>query len=94
MGAPRNSMETHHSFPHTLSYVSFIQLSFLLNFLFIYLFNLAVLGLRCCTGFFSSCSKWELLSSCSVQTSHCGGFSCGRAQVLGMRTSVLAALGF
>ena len=50
MGAPRNSMETHHSFPHTLSYVSFIQLSFLLNFLFIYLFNLAVLGLRGCAG--------------------------------------------
>ena len=42
-----------------------------------------------CAGFFllpwlfSSCIEWELLSSCSVQASHCGGFSCFRAQVLG-----------
>ena len=28
---------------------------------------------------FSSCSKQGLLSSCGVQASHCGGFSCCRA---------------
>ena len=36
--------------------------------LFIYLF-MAVLGLLCCTQAFFSCSKWRLLSSCSVQAS-------------------------
>ena len=29
--------------------------------IFIYLFILAVLGLRCCTRAFSSCSEWGLL---------------------------------
>ena len=46
------------------------------------LFFLAVLGLHCCSGFYPSCGKRELLSSCSVQASCCGGSSCG-AQVLG-----------
>ena len=32
---------------------------------------------------FSSCSEWGLLSSCGAQSSHCGGFSCYRAQALG-----------
>ena len=32
---------------------------------------------------FSSCGKQGLLSSCDVQASHCGGFSCGRVQALG-----------
>ena len=43
----------------------------------IYLF-LAVLGLHYCTRAFSSCGEWELLSSCSVRASYCGGFSCCR----------------
>ena len=30
---------------------------------------MAVLGLLCCTQAFFSCSKWRLLSSCSVQAS-------------------------
>ena len=49
---------------------------------FIYLF-LAVLDLCCCARLFSSCGKWGLLSSCSVQASLCGGFSCCRARALG-----------
>ena len=48
---------------------------------FIYLF-LAVLGLCCYMLAFSSCSKEGLLSSCSEQASHPGGFSCCRAQAL------------
>ena len=32
---------------------------------------------------FSSCSEWGQLSSCGAQSSHCGGFSCYRAQALG-----------
>ena len=31
----------------------------------------------CCTAFSLVCSDWGLLSSCAVQASHCGGFSCG-----------------
>ena len=46
-----------------------------------YLF-LAVLGLCCCTQAFSSGSKQGLLSSCSVGTSHCSGFSYWRAHRL------------
>ena len=42
-----------------------------------------MLGLHCCTRAFSSYSKWRLLSSCSAQVSHCGGFSCCRARALG-----------
>jgi len=47
----------------------------------------AVLGLPCCA--FSSCTEWGLLSSCSVRSSHYGGFSCCRAQALGTRASVV-----
>ena len=43
---------------------------------------LAVLGLHCCKWAFSSCGEWGLLSSCSARPSHCGGFSCCRAQAL------------
>ena len=48
---------------------------------FVYLF-LAVLSLCCCMGLFFSCGKQGLLSSCGEQPSHCGGFSCCRAQTL------------
>ena len=44
----------------------------------------AELCLLAVCGLFSSCSKWGLLSSCGVQTSYCGGFSCG-AQSLGCK---------
>ena len=44
---------------------------------------LAVLGLCCCTRVFSSRSDPGLLSSCSTQDAHCGGFSGCGAQALG-----------
>ena len=63
---------------------------------FIYLF-LAVLGLclglRCCSWAFSRCSDPGLLSSCGVQASHCGGFSCCKTRALGTLASVVAACG-
>ena len=34
-------------------------------------------------GLFSSCQKWGLLVSCGTKASHCGGFSCCRAEALG-----------
>ena len=55
-----------------------VSLFFKKQFLFIYLF-LAMLGLHCYTGF----SLVGVRGGCGVQTSHCGGFSCFRAQALG-----------
>ena len=59
---------------------------------FIYLF-MTVLGVCCCTGFFSSCGEWGLLSSCHEWASHCGGFSCCRTKALGAPTLVTVAHG-
>ena len=59
-------------------------------FLFLYLF-----GGGGCAGSswlcqdFCSCSKQGLLSSCHVWASHCGGFSCCRAQALGCTASAV-----
>ena len=52
-------------------------------YLFIYLIYLfmAVLGLRCCTRAFSSCSEQGL--HCGVHASHFSGFSCCGARALG-----------
>ena len=55
----------------------------------LYLFALAVLGLRC-TQAFSSRGELGLRSSCHPQASHCGGVSCCGAQVLGTRASVVS----
>ena len=40
---------------------------------------------------FSGCGEWKLLSSCSVQASHCGDLSCCRAWVMGQVSLVAAA---
>ena len=42
---------------------------------------------------FSSCGEWGLLSTCSAQSSHCGGFSCFGAQALGAWASVIVGHG-
>ena len=42
---------------------------------------------------FSSCKQWGLLTSCSAQASHCGGFPCCRARAAGAQASGVAALG-
>ena len=60
-------------------------------FFFNFIYFLAVLGLRCCMQIF-----WLFLVAgsggllfggatlcCGAQASHCGGFSCCRAQALG-----------
>ena len=54
---------------------------------------MAVLSLHCFAGFFSSCGEWGLLSGCSAQASHCGGFFCCGAQALGTQALVAAAWG-
>ena len=41
----------------------------------------------------SHCSDLGLLSNCGARASHCSGFSCCRAQALGMEASVVAACG-
>ena len=49
-----------------------------------------MLTLCCCVQAFSSCSKPGLFSSCGART-YCGGFSCCRAQALGLMASVVVA---
>ena len=61
---------------------------------FFFLFFLAVLGPRCCTRAFSSCSERGLLSRCGVWASPCSGFPCCRAQALGGVGSVVVGHGF
>ena len=56
-------------------------------------YSLAALGLCCCAQAISGCGKGGgLLSSCNVQVSHLGGFSCGE-QALGVWASVVVACG-
>ena len=52
---------------------------------------MTALDLRCCMQAFSSCGEQRLLSSCSAQTSHCGGFPCCQAWSLGHMGSVIVA---
>ena len=54
---------------------------------------LVVLGLHHCAWAFSTCGEQRLLSSCGAWASHCSGFSCCAAQVLGTQASVVAARG-
>ena len=63
---------------------------FLNNFLNFFFFFFDSAGSSWLPGLFS-CGKRGLLSSCSVQASHCCGFSCCSAQVLGMQASVVVA---
>ena len=57
---------------------------------FVFCFVLAALGLLCCAWAFSSCGERGLLC-CSAWTSHCSGFSCCGAWVLGAQASVVTA---
>ena len=55
------------------------------NYLFIiYLSKIGSAGSSLLHGLFSSSHEWGLLSRCSVQASHRSGFSCHRAQALGI----------
>ena len=56
-------------------------------------FFLTVLGFHCSAWAFSGCSKQGLLSSWDVWASLCSGFSCCRAQALGVQASVVVAHG-
>ena len=47
-----------------------------------FFFFLAALSLHYCSKAFSNCSAWGLLSTCGAGVSHCGSFSCCRAQAL------------
>ena len=78
-----------HFFPQTTQYSGFLSLFLKNNFIY-FLFGYA--GLHCCSGFFSSCSKEGLISSCGVWASHSGGFSCCRAWTLGLSSCSSQAL--
>ena len=65
-----------------------ILLIFARHFVFRFLNLLLVtLDLCCCAGVFATCGEWGLVSSCSGWASHCSGFSCFRAWVLGLDLS-------
>ena len=62
----------------------YMHLYFIYNFAHLFIFVIfdcaASLSLH---RLFSSCGEWGLPYSFAVWASHCGGFSCGRAQTLG-----------
>ena len=68
-----------------------IYLSYLSIYLSIYL--LAVLGLRCRAWAFSSCGEWGLLFVVvrGLLIYHCSDFSCCRAWALGVWASTVVA---
>ena len=75
--------------------VHLLPLCTLCFFFLLTLFSfLAVLGLCCFARAFSSCSEQgPLFFCCGVWASRCDGFSCCRAQALGVQASVDAAQG-
>ena len=62
-------------------------------FFFFFILFSAALGLRCCAGAFLWLQLAGATLSCGVQPSHCGDFSCCRAQALGAWASVVVAHG-
>ena len=67
-----------------------MQLQSLIFFKTFYLF--VVLGLRCCAGFLQLLRVGATLCG-DAWASRCGGFSCCRAQALGMQTSIVVVCG-
>ena len=63
-----------------------------LKIFYLIIFDCSGSSLSC--GLSSSFCEQGLLSSCDVQASHFGGFSCCRAQALGMWALVVAPCGF
>ena len=59
------------------------------NYLFIYLFRLHWVFVAACGLSLVAVSRATLRYG--AQTSHCGGFSCCRAEALGARASVVVA---
>ena len=64
---------------------------FFFNFIYLFIYLLAALGLCCCAQALSSCSERGLL--CGMRASYCIGFSCSGAQALGKQASVVVARG-
>ena len=62
-------------------------LFFFLNFIYFWLCWILI-----ATQVFPSCGKQRLLSSCGVQASHCGGFSCCSSQPLEHRLQSMGSV--
>ena len=60
---------------------------------YLFILFMAVLGLRFCARAFSSCGERRATLRCGVGASHCGVYSCCRAQALGTQPSVVVARG-
>ena len=72
-----NKAETSVWYPRNILYINFLKIYFTALFIF------GCAGSSLLLKAFSSCSKRGLLFSWGEQASHCGGFSCCRAQALG-----------
>ena len=78
--------------------ISGLALAFPITFsvspsLFIYLFIFGCVGSSLLCMSFLKLQRVGATLSCSVRTSHCGGFSCCGARALGARASVVVAHG-
>ena len=65
---------------------------FFFNFIYLFIYFWLLLGLHCCTWAFLWLRRAGATLRCSVQASHCSGFSCG-ARALGVQASVVVAHG-
>ena len=74
------------------SYLIFLA-TFFLKFYYLNKMFLVVLDLCGCSWTFSSCSKRGAPFCCGAWASHCGGFSCCGARLMGSWASVVAAHG-
>ena len=61
--------------------------------MYLHFYFLTVLDLHCCKGFFSSCSKWGLLSSCDCRLLTVGAFLVAEPRFQSVWASVVAAPG-
>ena len=61
--------------------------------MYLHFYFLTVLDLHCCKGFFSSCSKWGLLSSCDCRLLTVLAFLIAEPRFQGVWASVVAAPG-
>ena len=64
------------TFSSSLTKIFVLLILFFNNFIYFYLSISGCAGSSLMCRLFSSCGEQGLLSTCGVQASHCGGFSC------------------
>ena len=83
-----------HTHTHIYIYIYICIYIYIYVCVYVYKYSfLAALGLRCCTRAFLWLWWAGATLRCCGWASHCGGFSCCRAQAVGARASVVVAHG-